>query len=379
MKRIYLDYNATTPVHPQVATLMEKYTKTHFGNPSSSHWFGIKAKEGVEKARKQVASLLGSLPEEIVFTSGGTESNNFAIRCAAETFRHKGNHIITTRIEHPAVIKPCRYLEQHGFEVTYLPVDEYGRVNPLEVKKAIKPSTILITIMHANNEVGTIQPIAKISEIAKKKNILVHTDAAQSVGKIPAKVKNLGVDFLSIAGHKLYAPKGVGALYIRKGITIHPFMLGAGHESGRRAGTENVIEITGLGKACEILEKKMEYNSKRIKELRDKLYNGLINAGIKVKLNGHLKHRLPNTLNVSFIGADSHKLLSKIPGIAVSTGSACHADSKEPSGILTAMGIRADVAFGAVRFSLGLWTTGKEIDFVVKKIKEVLEHNFLES
>ena len=253
MKRIYLDYNATTPVHPLAAAEMEKYIRKHFGNPSSSHWFGVKAKEGVETARQRAAGLLGCLPEEIVFTSGGTESNNHAILGTARAFRGRGNHIITSKIEHPAVINPCRHLEKNGFEVTYLSVDRHGLVDPDDVKKAVRPSTILITVMHANNEVGTIQPVAEISKIAKKKGILIHTDAAQSVGKIPVKVSELGVDFLSVAGHKLYAPKGVGALFIRKGIRIGSLMFGAGHERGLRPGTENVIEIAGLGKSCEIL------------------------------------------------------------------------------------------------------------------------------
>ena len=376
MKRIYLDYNATTPVHPLAAGEMEKYIRRYFGNPSSSHWFGAKAKEGVEIARQRAASLLGCLPEEIIFTSGGTESNNYAILGTARTFRGKGNHIITSKIEHPAVINPCRHLEKNGFEVTYLPVDKHGLVNPDDVKKAIRHSTILITIMHANNEVGTIQPVAEISKLANKKSILIHTDAAQSVGKIPVKVSELGVDFLSVAGHKLYAPKGVGALFIRKGIKIESLMFGAGHERGLRPGTENVIEIAGLGKSCEILAKNMRRNSKRTEELRDRLQNGLLNAGIKIKLNGHPELRLPNTLNVTFIGIDSHELLNRIPGIAASTGSACHADSKEPSAVLTAMGIKPEDAFGAVRFSLGMRTTEDEIDYTVKAIKRGRVHLF---
>lgn len=379
MKAIYLDYNATTPVHPLAAEAMDTYIRKHFGNPSSNHFFGRNAKEGVEIARKQIASLLGCLPEEIVFTSGGTESNNFAIRGTAETFKSKGNHIITTKIEHPAVIQPCKYLEKKGFEITYLPVDKYGMLNLPDIKKAIKPATFLITVMHANNETGTIQPIAEISKLARENNILFHTDAAQSVGKIQTKVNDLGVDFLSIAGHKLYAPKGVGALYIRKGIDIQPFMLGAGHEMGRRAGTENVIEIAGLGKACEIAEREMENESERIKKLRDKFYDDLRNAGIKLKLNGHPELRLPNTLNISFIGIDSHELLDNTKEIAASTSSACHADSKTPSGVLTAMGVTDRDAFSAVRFSLGRMTTKEEIDFTTAKIKNFLRKKTTEN
>lgn len=369
MKRVYLDYNATTPIHPSVRKEMDKYIRKYFGNPSSSHWFGGKAHEGVEKARSQVSQILGCVPEEIVFTSGGTESNNYVIRGVAETYRNKGNHIITSKIEHPSVLKPCQYLEKHGFEITYLSVDSYGMINPDDVRKAIKPTTILITVMHANNETGTIQRISEISQIAKSKNVLFHTDAAQSVGKIPTKVDDLGVDFLTVAGHKLYAPKGIGGLYIRKGIQIQPLILGAEHENGRRAGTENVIEIVGLGKACELLYRIMESNSKRIKRLRDRLYKGLIENSIKIKLNGHPEERLPNTLNISFIGIENNRLLDKIPEIAVSTGSACHSNSKVPSSVLTAMDITSEEAFSAIRFSLGWFTTEEEIDFYYKKNK----------
>lgn len=375
MKRIYLDYNATTPIHPLSIKEMEKYAKKYFGNPSSSHFFGQKAKEGVEKARKKVASLLGCREDEIIFTSGGTESNNYAIFGAARSYGKKGNHIITSRIEHPAVVNPCRYLEKNGFEVTYLPVDESGLVNPRDIEKTVKPTTVLITIMHANNEVGTVQPLAEISEFAKEKNILFHTDAAQSVGKIPSNVNELGVDLLTVAGHKLYAPKGIGALFIRRGIKIEPLMFGAGHERGLRPGTENVIGIAGLGKSCEILEKTMNVNSQRIKKMRDKLYRELFNTGLKIKLNGHPERRLPNTLNVSFTGFDSHELLNKIPHIAASTGSACHSNVKEPSGVLTALGIKPEDAFGAVRFSLGMWTTEEEIDSVIRAIKNVVLNN----
>jgi len=276
-------------------------------------------------------------------------------------------------IEHPAVIKPCQYLEKKGYKITYLPVDRYGMVNPDDLKKAIRTSTILITIMHANNETGTIQPIKEISRIARSKKILVHTDAAQSVGKIPAKVNELGVDFFTVAGHKLYAPKGVGVLYIRRGIQIQPLILGAGHESGRRAGTENVIEIAGLGKACELSAYKMSVNSKKIQLLRNKLYNDLKMNGIKMKLNGHQEKRLPNTLNVSFVGIKNHILLEKMPEVAVSTGSACHSNSKIPSNILTAMGVTDKDAFSAVKFSLGLFTTKEEINYTVKKIIKVIK------
>ncbi|OGF46796.1 MAG: cysteine desulfurase NifS [Candidatus Firestonebacteria bacterium RIFOXYC2_FULL_39_67] len=373
MEKIYLDYNATTPIHPLAAKEMEKYIYEYFGNPSSSHWAGKKAHDGVENARKQVASLLGCLPEEIVFTSGGTESNNYAIRGAAELLKHKGNHIITTRIEHPAVLKPCQYLEKKGFEVTYLPVDKYGRVSPDAVRKAVKPSTILITIMHANNEVGTIQPLKEISEIAKKYKILFHTDAAQSVGKIPTKVEELGVDLLTVAGHKLYAPKGIGVLYIREGVGLQPLILGAGHERGRRAGTENVIQIAGLGKACQLMEKEMEKHSKKIKNLRDYFYLGIKKLKVETMFNGDPENGLPNTLNISFKGINSNKLLEKIPSLAVSTGSACHANSSEPSKVLMAMGMKKEEAFGAIRFSLGLFTTKNDIEHALAILNKALK------
>ena len=371
MKRIYLDYNATTPLHPAVIEEMKKYMEVHFGNPSSAHWFGMKAKEGVKAAREQVSSFIECFPEEIIFTSGGTESNNHVIRGVAELLKSKGNHIITSQIEHPAIIKPCRYLEKKGFEISYLPVDKYGKVDPDDVKKSIKESTILITIMHANNEVGTIQPIQEIAKIAKENNVLFHTDAAQSIGKMKIDINELGVDFLTIAGHKLYAPKGVGALFIKKDTILEPFILGAGHENGKRAGTENVIGIAGLGKACEILKKNLLLNSNRIKKLRNLFYDKLKSIGIEIMLNGHPEDRLPNTLNVSFNKIDSHELLQKIPELAASTGSACHANSKEPSAVLTAMGIAKETAFSAVRFSLGMWTTDEEINYIVEAIKKV--------
>ena len=285
-QRIYLDFNASTPIAPEVAEAMKPFLSQHFGNPSSHHWAGDPAKEAVEHARRQVADLLQCPPNEIVFTSGGSESNNHAIKGVFFALREKGNHIITTQIEHPAVINPCRFLEKLGAEVTYVGVDQYGRVDPEDIEKAITRKTILITVMHANNEVGTIQPIEEISKIAKKHGILFHTDAAQSVGKIDTKVDDLGVDLLSVAGHKLYAPKGVGALYIREGTPIEPLIHGAGHESGRRAGTENVLLIVGLGKACEIAKRYL--GDDRIRDLRDRFWKLLQdNFGEAVVLNGH--------------------------------------------------------------------------------------------
>jgi len=369
MKTIYLDYNATTPIDPEVLNEMLPYLKKHFGNPSSSHIFGKAAKKGVEKARQRVASLLGCEISEVIFTSGGSEANNMALKGVAETLSAKGtstslragNHIITSQIEHPAILNPCRYLERKGFKVAYLPVDQYGMVDPADVRKAITSKTILITIMHANNEVGTIQPIAEIGEIARKHGILFHTDAAQTIGKIETKVNKLKVDLLSIAGHKFYAPKGVGALYIRKGLKLEPLVHGAGHEYGRRAGTENVASIVGLGKAAEIAWRDLKEYREKVFNLREKLYWRILDKIDGVKLNGHPTQRLPNTLNLSFEGVDSEELLSKLKNVALSTGSACHAGHKDPSGVLLAMGMDRVRALGAVRFSLGKYTTKGDI------------------
>jgi len=370
-ERIYLDFNASTPIAPEVAEAMKPFLSQHFGNPSSLHWAGIPAKEAVEHARQQVAELLQCSPDEIVFTSGGSESNNHAIKGVFFALREKGNHIITTQIEHPAVINPCRFLEKLGAEVTFVPVDRYGRADHQDIQKAITPRTILITVMHANNEVGTIQPIEEISKIAKERGLVFHTDAAQSVGKIVTKVDELRVDLLSLAGHKLYAPKGVGALYIREGTPIEPLIHGAGHESGRRAGTENVLLIVGLGKACDVAKKYV--GDDRICSMRDRFWKLLQdNFGEKVVLNGHPLHRLPNTLNVSFVGKAGGELLSRLDGVAASTGAACHSGSVELSPVLKAMGISTEVGMGAVRFSLGRTTTIQELERVVQLLNNTL-------
>lgn len=367
--QIYLDFNASTPIAPEVAEAMKPFLSRHYGNPSSHHWAGEPAKEAIEQARRQVAELLGCAPDEIVFTSGGSEANNHAIKGVFFLQKEKGNHIITTQIEHPAVINPCRFLEKIGAEVTYIGVDQYGRVDPGEIEKAITSKTILISVMHANNEVGTIQPIEGISKIARHHGILFHTDAAQSVGKIGTKVDQLGVDILSVAGHKLYAPKGVGALYIREGTPIEPFIHGAGHESGRRAGTENILLIVGLGKACEIAKKYL--GDPGILDLRDRFWEMLQkNFGEEVVLNGHPTHRLPNTLNVSFIGRVGAEILNRLEGVAASTGAACHSGSVELSPVLKAMGIPPEIGMGAIRFSLGRTTTAGELETVVKKLKK---------
>jgi cysteine desulfurase len=347
---------------------MRPFLSQHFGNPSSLHWAGIPAKEAVENARQQVAELLQCHSSKIVFTSGGSESNNHAIKGVFFALKNKRAHIITTQIEHPAVLNPCRFLEKFGSEVTYVPVDQYGRVDPEDVEKAITPQTILITVMHANNEVGTIQPIEEISKIAKERGILFHTDAAQSVGKIRTKVDDLGVDLLSMAGHKVYAPKGVGALYIRDGTSIEPLIHGAGHESGRRAGTENVLLIVGLGKACEIAKRHLDDN--KILKLRDRFWKFIQdNFGDQVILNGHPIHRLPNTLNVSFVGKAGGEILSRLDGVAASTGAACHSGSVELSPVLKAMRISNEVGMGAIRFSLGRTTTIQELERAVYLLK----------
>ena len=370
-KPIYLDYNATTPIDPGVREAMLPYLDEHFGNPSSGYVYGQRAKEAVAKARGQVATLIGATPEEIIFTSGGSESDNQAIIGAALANREKGRNIITSSIEHPAVMNTCRYLEERlGFKVTCLPVDSYGLVDPDEVSRAITGETVLITIMHANNEVGTVEPITEIGEIARERGILFHTDAAQSCGKIEVDVNRLNVDLLTIAGHKLYAPKGIGALYIRNGTRIDAFIHGAGQESGRRAGTENVPYMVGLGAACEIAGKSLAGYRKHIKQLRDRL-RSLIESGLgedNVRLNGHPDRRLPNTLNISIKGVVGEELLGRIPEIAASTGAACHAGSTEPSGVLLAMGLSRERALGALRLTLGRWSTQEEVDTAGKLI-----------
>ena len=367
-QKIYLDFNASTPIAPEVAEAMKPFLSQHFGNPSSQHWAGIPAKEAVEHARQQVARLLQCSPDEIVFTSGGSESNNHAIKGVFFALREKGNHIVTTQIEHPAVIHPCRFLEKLGAEVTYVPVNRHGGVDPQDIQKAVTPKTILITVMHANNEVGTVQPIEEISNVTRERGIVFHTDAAQSVGKIVTEVDHLGIDLLSIAGHKLYAPKGIGALYIRKGTPIEALIHGAGHESGRRAGTENVLLIVGLGKACDVAKRYV--GDDRICNMRDRFWKLLQdNFGEKVVLNGHPVHRLPNTLNVSFVGKAGGEILSRLDGVAASTGAACHSGSVELSPVLKAMGIAPEVGMGAIRFSLGRTTSIQELERVVHLLR----------
>lgn len=371
-RQIYLDFNASTPVAPEVRAAMAGMLAMPYGNPSSSHWAGRPAKEAIENARAQVARLLSSKPSEVVFTSGGSKANNHALKGAFFAAGRRNVHVVTTRIEHPAVINPCRFLEKLGAHVTYLPVDGFGRVDPEDVRRALRPETVLVSVMHANNEVGTIQLIREIAQIVRGTGILLHTDAAQSVGKIDCNVAELGVDLLSVAGHKLYAPKGVGALYIREGVSLEPLIHGAVHENGRRAGTENVLLNTALGVACDLAVKWVGMESVRI--LRDYFWDRLRSTfGDRVVLIGHPTERLPNTLNVGFVEKVSAEILSLIPGVAASTGSACHAGSVEMSPVLRAMDISEKIAMGAIRFSLGRGTTREEIDATVEDLLRVVK------
>ena len=370
--RIYLDFNASTPLADEAVTAMEPFRRASYGNPSSLHWAGLPARDAVETARSRVAALLCCDATEIVFTSGGTEANNHAIKGVFFAQRvGKRSHIITSRIEHPAVLEPCRFLETLGCEVTRLPVDQHGLVDPDDVRRAMRPETILVSVMHANNEVGSIQPIEEIARIARQHGAFSHTDAAQSVGKIPVDVESLGVDLLSVAGHKLYGPKGVGALFVREGVVLEPLLHGAGHEAGRRAGTENVLSIVGLGAACEVAQRLID--DTKIIQLRDYFWQKLRERfGERVVLNGHPERRLPNTLNVSFRGAHGGDILSDLPNVAASTGSACHAGETHVSPVLAAMSVPPDIGFGAIRFSLGRTTTQEEIDSVIESLTHVL-------
>jgi len=344
---------------------MRPYLFEHFGNPSSSHWYGIQTKKAVDEARRQVADLLHCNPAEVVFTSGGSESNNYAIKGTVFANREKGNHIITSAIEHPAVLEVCKYLAGKGFQITYLPVDTFCLVNPRELLESITPQTILITIMHANNEVGTIQPVAEIAQIAKEHGIAFHTDAAQSVGKIPTRVDELEVDLLTIAGHKLYAPKGIGALYVRGGTRLEKLIHGADHEQDLRAGTENVLEIVGLGKACELAKRDLKKNMGHMQKMRDLLYAGLRQQWGEIRLNGHPEKRLPNTLSVCFKSIEANTLLAEIESVAASAGAACHSDSVKISSVLQAMEVPVEYAMGTVRFSTGKMTTAEEVNRTV--------------
>ena len=372
MKQIYLDYNASTPVAPEALEEMLPYLKNKFGNPSSSHSFGVACRAGIEQARERLALLLGCEASEIIFTSGATEANNMAIRGVAAA-SPKGSHIITSKIEHPAVLEPCRSLEKQGYAVTYLPVDKEGVVDPAELEKALTTKTVLVTIMHSNNEVGTIQPIAELSRIASSRGVLFHTDAAQSVGKVRVRVEELGVDFLTVAGHKFYAPKGIGALYIKRGRTLKPLLYGAGHERGLRPGTENAAYIVALGSACMVAAPILENEGARQKKLGKRLFDGLMHAGLAVHLNGHRENKLPNTWNISFAGSDAPSVMEALSGAAVSPGAACHGDLIEPSHVLAAMGTDPALARGAIRFSFGRETLETEIDSVIEQLVKRLK------
>lgn len=375
MNQIYLDHNATTPMHPRVLGKMLPYFVDIYGNASSVHQFGQQAHEAMDAARESVRKILGAnKPEEIIFTSGGTEADNLAIKGVAYAYQNKGNHIITSAIEHHAVLNTCKFLEKQGFTVTYLPVDQYGWINPDDVKKAITPKTILITIMHANNEVGTIQPIEDIGKIAKEHNVLFHTDAVQTMGKLSNNVNEMNIDLLSLSAHKLYGPKGVGALFVRKGTKLQPLIHGGHHEKNVRAGTENVPGIVGLGAACEIAMEEMERDLLRLSCLATRLYQAIKSRIPDVKLNGHPVRRLPGTMNISFkfIEGESIVLGLDMEGIAVSTGSACSSGSLEPSHVLLAMGLSHEVAQGSIRFSLGRGNTEAEMDMVVEVLDRVV-------
>jgi cysteine desulfurase len=370
---IYLDYNGTTPHDPEVISAMRPFLGEEFGNPSSGHLYAVKPRQALAAARQQVAGLLNCAAEEVIFTSGGTESNNWAIVGSALALRDRGRHIITSSFEHPAVLNVCRFLEKDGFEVTYLSVADQGLVAVPDIQAALRPDTILITIMHANNEVGTIQPIAEIAGLAKSRGIRVHTDAAQSLGKIRVDVNELGIDLLTIAGHKLYAPKGVGALYIRRGVRLENFMHGAGQEMGRRAGTENILEIVGLGKACEIAARDLEPNQRHMQAMRDRLHAAIAADVQELRLNGHPEKRLPNTLSLSFWNMEANRLLEVIGmEVAASAGAACHAGSVEISHVLKAMGIPEEWAKGTLRLTTGRMSTASEIDRAATVIVEAV-------
>lgn len=372
---VYLDYNATTPVDPAVLEAMLPYLAEHFGNPHSAHTYGATAATAVATARGQVANLLGAQPDEIVFTACASESNNMAIKGAAFARREQGRHIITTAVEHPAVLNACRYLEREfGFALTTLPVDGEGRIDPAEVQKAIRPDTILITVMQAQNETGVLQPVAEVGRIAREHGILFHVDAAQAVGKIPVNVDALGCDLLTVAGHKLYAPKGVGALYVRSGVQLHSLIHGASYEGGRRAGTDNVAYAVALGKACALAGAGLAAGEpQRLSDLRDRLHM-LLAEHLPLRLNGHATERLPNTLNVSVVGAVGNDLLAAVPDVAASTGSACHAGVSRPSETLLSMGIDPQVALGALRLSVGRYSTMAEVEYAAECIINVAKH-----
>ncbi len=376
MKRIYLDHSATTPVDPQVAELMMKYFVDYYGNPSSVHYYGREVRKALDEARTQVATLIGANPAEIAFTSGGTEADNLAIQGAAKAKLKKGNHLITSAIEHHAVLDTCKHLGKNGYELTILPVDEEGIISVDELKKAIRPETILVSIMHANNEVGSIQPIEEIGKITKQQDILFHVDAVQSLGKCSIDVKAMNIDLLTISSHKIYGPKGVGALYIRKGVRVSPLMFGGAQERKIRSGTENAPGIIGFGKACELAGQRMESERAHLTSLRDKLIDGIMSKIDNVKLNGPSgSKRLVNNVNVSinFIEGESLLLSLDMIGVAASSGSACTSGSLDPSHVLLAMGLSHEVAHGSLRLSLGMQNTDEDIDYVLEELPKIVD------
>jgi cysteine desulfurase len=373
VKPIYLDYNGTTPHDPEVVAAMRPFLEEEFGNPSSGHLYAAAPRQALNTARRQVAALLNCSPEEVVFTSGGTEANNWAIIGTAQALRDRGRHIVTSAFEHPAVLRVCAFLAKSGYEITYLPVGTDGVVRAPDLKAALRPDTILVTIMHANNEVGTIQPIKEMAALARSRGIRIHTDAAQSLGKIPVDVQAMGVDLLSLAGHKLYAPKGVGALFIRRGVTLEAFMHGAGQEMGRRAGTENILEIVGLGKACEVAARNLEKNRRHMQAMRDRLHKAITSGLNEVRLNGHPEKRLPNTSSLSFRGLEANRILESIGlEVAASAGAACHAGSVEISHVLKAMAVPVEWAKGTLRLTTGRMTTAAEVDRAAEVIAKAV-------
>lgn len=375
-RKIYMDYSATTPVKKEVLDEMLPYFTEHFGNASSHYSFGEEAKAGLEKAREQVASLINAEASEIYFTAGGSESDNWAIEGAALKLKENGNHIITSKIEHHAVLHTCEYLEKrHGFEVTYLDVDEDGKISLDELEKAIKDTTVLITIMFANNEIGTVEPIKEIAEIAKKHKVLFHTDAVQALANINIDVKDLGIDMMSMSSHKIYGPKGIGALYIRKGVVIDNLIHGGAQERKKRAGTENIPAIVGFGKACELAEKNFDNHVKHLTTLRDKLINGIEEAIPYMRVNGHRTDRLPGNANFAFkyIEGEGMLLLLDHVGIAGSSGSACTSGSLDPSHVLLAIGLPHEIAHGSLRLTVGDFTTEEDIDYIIEQLPMIVE------
>jgi len=365
---IYLDYNATTPIDPEVAEAMKPYLTEYFCNPSSRYSLGIESRKAVEHARAQVAKLIGASPEEIIFTSGGSESDNHALKGVAFGMKNKGNHIIVSSVEHPAVLEVAEWLKKQGFDISYLPVDKNGITNASELESLLTPRTILVSVMHANNEIGSIQPIAELAELAHRHGALFHTDAAQSAGKIRVDANELGIDLLTLAGHKLYAPKGIGALYVRTGVRLESLIHGASQENSLRAGTENLLEIVGFGKAAEIAARDLVQNQKHYEKMRNLLAEQLLTRIPAIHVHGNPALNLPNTLSVSFKGVPADTMLSSIPDLAASAGAACHPAGVTASHVLTAMGVTTEYAMGTIRFSTGKHTTIEEINSAAEMI-----------